>query len=26
MLVTLLGSVILLAVYKLLFGKKRLFA
>ncbi len=26
MLVTLLGSVILLAIYKLLFGKKRLFA
>ena len=26
MLVTLLGSIILLAVYKLLFGKKRLFA
>ncbi len=26
MLVTLLGSVILLAIYKLLFGKRRLFA
>ena len=26
MLVTLLGSIILLAIYKLLFGKKRLFA
>ena len=26
MLVTLLGSIVLLAIYKLLFGKKRLFA